>query len=267
MDLGIICTETRLLARKVGKFVREEGLKLSAEGIEKKGKQDFVTYVDKAAEERIVEGLKEILPEAGCIAEEGSGSAKTDKYNWIIDPIDGTTNFIHGTPPFAISIALNDGDETILGVVYEITADECFYSWKGEKAYLDNKEIKVSGSEVVSDSLIATGFPYDCFDRLEPFMKTLEHFFLNTHGIRRLGSAATDLAYVACGRYDGFYEYNLKPWDLAAGAFLVKQAGGMVGDFSGGKNYLHGKEVVAANGKIYKEFQKVVFDFMGSLYE
>lgn len=267
MDLDIICSETRILAKQVGQFVRDERRLLSSKGIEKKGKQDYVTYVDKASEERLVEGLKKILPEAGYIAEEGTETKLGDKYNWIIDPIDGTTNFIHGVAPFAISIALNEGDETILGVVYEIVADECFYSWKGAKAYLNNKEIKVSTSNDIGSSLFATGFPYNNFDRLKPFMESIEYFFLNTHGVRRLGSAATDLAYVACGRYDGFYEYNLKPWDLAAGAFLVQQAGGKVGDFNAGGNYLHGKEVVAANSNVFAEFQQSVYKYMGSLYE
>ena len=267
MDLNIICTETRLLAKEVGKFISDERLKFSDKEVIKKGKQDFVTYVDKAAEEKIVKGLKKILPQAGFITEEGTETKQEDTYNWIIDPLDGTTNFIHNSPPFAISIALNEKDETILGVVYEITKNECFYSWKGTDAYLNNNIIKVSEVNNVSGSLLATGFPYDNFARLEPFMKTLNHFFLNTHGVRRLGSAATDLAYVACGRYDGFYEYNLKPWDLAAGAFLVQQAGGKVSDFAGGKNYLHGKEVIAANAKNFEEFQKIVFDIMGSLYE
>ena len=267
MDLNIICTETRLLAKEVGKFIKEERLKFSYKRVEKKGKQDFVTYVDKAAEEKLVQGLKKILPQAGFITEEGTETKLEDNYNWIIDPLDGTTNYIHNSPPFAISIALNEKDETVLGVVYEITKDECFYSWKGADAYLDNNKINVSEINTVSGSLLATGFPYDNFTRLKPFMKTLNYFFLNTHGVRRLGSAATDLAYVACGRYDGFYEYNLKPWDLAAGAFLVQQAGGKVSDFGGGKNYLHGKEVVAANALNFEEFQKKVFEIMGSLYE
>jgi len=266
MKLDIICIETRVLVKQVGQFITEEGYIFSAQGIKEKGKQDFVTYVDKSAEEKLVKGLRKILPEAGFITEEGTDNKQQDIYNWIIDPLDGTTNFIHGSPPYAISVALNENKETILGVVYEITHDECFYSWKGAKAYLDNEEINVSKTDTVAGSLIATGFPYNNFDRMEPFMRTLNHFFLNTHGVRRLGSAATDLAYVACGRYDAFYEYNLKSWDVAAGAFLVQQAGGKAGDFSGGKNYLHGREVVASNTPIFDEFQKAVFDIMGSLY-
>jgi myo-inositol-1(or 4)-monophosphatase len=267
MELEIICTEVRLLVRKVGGFIREERKLLSSKNIEKKGKQDFVTHVDKAAEERLVHGLKDLVPGAGFIAEEGTGNFQGDVYNWIIDPIDGTTNFIHGVAPHAISIALNKGNETLIGVVYEIIGDECFYSWKGAKAFLDNTVVSVSNVEAVSDSLLATGFPYDNFKRMEPFMNSLEYFFLNTHGVRRLGSAAVDLAYVACGRYDGFYEYNLKPWDLAAGAFLVQQAGGKVSDFAGTGNYLNGKEVIASNSQIFKEFQETVFKYMGSLYE
>jgi myo-inositol-1(or 4)-monophosphatase len=210
----------------------------------------------------LVHGLGKLLPGSGFIAEEGTSDIRGEVNNWIIDPIDGTTNFIHGSPPYAISVALMNANQIVMGIVYEIVAEECFYSYAGSPAFLNGKEIQVSEQATIADSLIATGFPYSYFDRLEPFMKTLDYFFINSHGVRRLGSAATDLAYVACGRYDAFYEYNLKPWDVAAGAFIIQQAGGVVADFSGGDNFLFGREVVASNKLVYKEFQSKVNQIM-----
>ncbi len=262
MDLEILCEEVISLVKVVGEFIRDERKKFSSESIQIKGKHNFVTHVDTGAEKMLVDGLAKILPSSGFIAEEGTGSSDNNTYNWVIDPLDGTTNFIHGSPPYAISVALIENEDVILGIVYEIVNSECFYSFKDSDAFLNGLPIKVSNTTKVSDSLIATGFPYSNFDRMAPFMKSLEYFFSQTHGVRRLGSAATDLVYVACGRYDAFYEYNLNAWDVAAGAFIVKQAGGNVGDFHGDGNYIFGKEIVASNGLIFNEFQKLVDQLM-----
>lgn len=262
MDLEVLCKEAIALVKEVGEFIREERKKFSSENIQTKGRHNFVTHVDTGAEKLLVEGLSRLLPSSGFIAEEGTGSSENNTYNWVIDPIDGTTNFIHGSPPYAISVALMENEEVILGIVYEIVKSECFYSYKDSEAYLNGIPIKVSDTAQVTDSLIATGFPYSNFDRLSPFMKSLEYFFTHTHGVRRLGSAATDLAYVACGRYDAFYEYNLNSWDVAAGAFIVNQAGGKVGDFKGRGNYISGKEIVASNKLIFNEFQNLVDQLM-----
>lgn len=253
MDLKLLCNQVVNLSRQTGAYIKNERASARLD-IETKGKNDFVTQVDKASEKRLVEGLKLLLPEAGFIAEEQTSTLKGEVYNWIIDPIDGTTNFIHGLYPNAISIALMEHHHVVLGVIYEIGLDECFYSSKGDNAYLNGVEIHVSNRPTVSDSLIATGFPYTQYHRLEPFMKTLEHFMIKSHGLRRLGSAATDLAYVACGRFDGFYEYNLNPWDVAAGAFLVEQAGGICADFNGGKDFIFGREIASSNKLIFNEF-------------
>lgn len=262
MDYKRICEDVTQLIKEVGSYIAEERNRFTLDEIESKGTHNFVTYVDKGAEERLVEGLGKILPESGFIAEEGTIEAKQKKYTWIIDPLDGTTNFIHGAPPHAISVALIEDNHPVLGVVYEISLKECFYTYNGGKAYLNDKIIQVSHTQKVKESLIATGFPYNNYGRLESFMKSLEYLFLNTHGVRRLGSAATDLAYVACGRYDGFYEYNLSPWDVAAGAYLVVQAGGLASDFKGGNDYIFGKEVVAANKKMHNEFLQLIGGFM-----
>jgi myo-inositol-1(or 4)-monophosphatase len=261
-DLSLICRQTRELARDTGQFILKESKKFPLESIKTKGIHDFVTYVDKGSEKKLVEGLKRILPGSGFVAEEGTYEKCRGKYIWIIDPLDGTTNFIHGLPTYSISIALLENQEIVLGVVLEISLDECFYSWKGDKAYMNDVEISVTETKTVKESLIATGFPFTNYIRLDPFLNSLKHFMKNSHGIRRIGSAAVDLAYLACGRFDAFYEYNLNPWDVAAGAFIIKQAGGKVSDFSGGNNYLYGKEIVAANSYVFDEFLATVKNFM-----
>jgi myo-inositol-1(or 4)-monophosphatase len=237
-------------------------MKFTVDKVEKKGLHDFVSFVDKESEKLIVDGLTRILPEAGFIAEEGTGKPNANGLNWVIDPLDGTTNFIHGLPPYAISIALMKDNEVVIGVIYEVSLDECFYSWGGGRAYLNEKQISVTTIAAVNDSLIATGFPYYDYNRLSPFMKTMEHFMRYSHGLRRLGSAATDLAYVACGRFEAFYEYGLNPWDVAAGGFIVEQAGGRVSDFSGEKKHIFDREIVASNNAIFDEFLSIVSGYM-----
>ncbi|MFW5754245.1 MAG: inositol monophosphatase family protein [Marinilabiliaceae bacterium] len=260
-DIKTVCEETVKIARETGQFVKQSRQE-NRPDVETKGRNDFVTEIDKTSEEKLVKALGELVPEAGFIAEENTSNKEGNTYNWIIDPIDGTTNFIHGLYPYAISIALQENQEMVLGVVYEIGMDECFYAWKGGPALLNGTEIKVSETSAVADSLIATGFPYTNYSRINNFMETLDYFMKNSHGLRRLGSAAADLAYVACGRFDAFYEYSLKPWDVAAGAFIIQQAGGKVSDFKGGNNYLHGGEIVTANGAMFQEMKDVIKKIM-----
>ncbi len=264
IDYKNICLSVCELVRETGNFILKEKETLSNEGIEAKSSNNFVTYIDKASEERLVKGLKLLLPDSGFIAEEGTETYRSDKYNWIIDPIDGTTNFIHGFPPFAISIGLIEGETLVMGVIYEIVNQECFYAWKDSKAYLNGIEIKVSGRDTVAQSLIAIGFPYNAQNRMEGFFESLKYLYSRSHGFRRLGSAATDLAYVACGRCEAFFEYNLSPWDVAAGAFIVQQAGGRVSDFNFGNNYIFGREIIATNGYIHDEFSTIVHQFLAN---
>ena len=258
MDLEILCREVRELAKQTGDFILEEGKKFTSSSVVSKGKQNFVTHVDKASEKMLVEGLNLLVPGSGFIAEEGTAGQNGESFQWIIDPLDGTTNFIHGCPPYAISIALMEEEEIILGVVYELVLRESFYAWKGGKAYMDGKEIHVTNTAKVSDSLIATGFPYTYFERMDPFMYSVRYFMQNSHGLRRLGSAATDLAYVACGRFEAFYEYGLSSWDVAAGCFIIQQAGGMACDFGGGQDWLFGGTLIAANSAMFDEFREVI---------
>jgi myo-inositol-1(or 4)-monophosphatase len=257
-ELQILCQSVCQLTKEVGKFIINERKLFSVSDIQVKGKNDFVSYVDKKSEETLVKGLNKLLPEAGFIAEENTSTIKGEHYNWIIDPLDGTTNFIHGIPCFAISIALMHDNEIVLGVVYEINLDECFYAWKGSKAYLNEKEIRVSSVAKLSDSLLATGFPYYDYHLLDEYLELFRYFMQHTHGLRRWGSAATDLAYVACGRFDGFYEYGLQPWDVAAGTLIVQQAGGRVTDFSGKGNFIFGKELISGNSLFFDEFSEVI---------
>lgn len=257
-DLKKICDKVIAISKEAGAFIRNQKNTITSENVEIKSLHSYVTYVDKTSEQMIVKALAEIIPEAGFIAEEGTSDKKGEEYNWIIDPLDGTTNFIHGLEPFSVSIALQYNDEIIIGVVYEIGKDECFYSYKGSQAFLNKSPIKVSNIDSIENSLIATGFPYEVYDYLPKIFSTLEYFMRNSQGVRRLGSAATDLVYVACGRFDAFYETELSSWDVAAGAFILKQAGGKVSDISGKDNYLFGKEIVSSNSLIFDNFLSTI---------
>lgn len=245
-----LCLQTCEIARNSGKIMAEERKNFDASKIESKGMHDLVSYVDKESEKRIITELQKLLPESGFIAEEGTNDTRGERFNWVIDPLDGTTNFIQGVPVYCVSIGLLDGDELVVGVVYEVGRDECFYAWKNGGAYLNGEKITVSDRSDIHDALLATGFPYSDFSRIEEYIEFLRWAMKNARGVRRLGSAAADLAYVACGRFDAFWEYDLKPWDVAAGSLLVKEAGGMVSDYSGGDNYLFGREIVASNSLI-----------------
>jgi myo-inositol-1(or 4)-monophosphatase len=258
MNLELITKQVANTCRSVSTYIRNELKNLKVSDIHSKGVHDFVTYVDKTSEKKLIRDLRRILPTAGIIAEENHGYKKSDLYNWIIDPLDGTTNFIHGVPMFAISIALMKGGEVVSGVVSEINLHEYFYAWKDGGAFMNGHPINVSQTDKLNDSLMATGFPYHDFERLDPYIEVLKYLMRNTHGVRRLGSAAVDLAYVACGRYDGFYEYGLNSWDVAAGSILVKEAGGMVSDFSASDRFVFGREIVATNQGIGMEFLEIV---------
>lgn len=258
MNLLTVEKQVIQLCEEVGNFIRAENENFDRTRIEQKGSfSNLVSYVDKEAELRLVQRLSEIIPGAGFIAEEGTDSEGTNEYKWIIDPLDGTTNYLHGLPIFAISIGLTRKNKTILGIVYEISHKECFHAIEGGKAYCNEKEIRVSAVQTLNESLLATGFPYYHTDKKDNYLEIIKIFLEQTHGIRRLGSAAIDLAYVACGRMEGFFEYNLKPWDVAGGAFILQQAGGKVTDFSGRDNFLFGGELCAAGG-VHAEMLKVI---------
>jgi myo-inositol-1(or 4)-monophosphatase len=256
MNFEKITRQVTELCSETGNFIQDEMHKLNTADIETKSINNFVTYVDKTAEKMLVEGLSGLLPGTGFVAEENPLLTRKE-INWIIDPLDGTTNFIHGVPLYSISIALMDQKEILIGVVLEILRKECFYTWKGAPSFLNGDVIKVSDTSSVKESLFATGFPYYDYQHLDGYIEFFRYLMQNSHGIRRLGSAAADLAYVACGRFEGFYEYGLSPWDVTGGSLLVKNAGGTVCDFSDGDNFIFGKEIIATNSIIHSEFMEV----------
>lgn len=245
-DFKDICIQAKSIIEKTGEFIQQELGKVSASEVETKALNSLVSYVDKTAEEQLVAGLSQLLPEAVFLTEEATVKSAEGHYRWIIDPLDGTTNFLHQLPFFSISVALQQAGQTVVGIVLEVNRKECFYAWKDGGAFLNGHSIRTREITDFSESLIATGFPYYDYSRQQEFLKVLEHFMNTTRGIRRFGSAALDLAYVACGRFDLFFEYSLNAWDVAAGAFLVKEAGGKVSDFAGGSQYLFGREILAS---------------------
>jgi myo-inositol-1(or 4)-monophosphatase len=246
------------LSLEVGEFIGTECKLFDRTRVEQKeGFNNLVSYVDKESERRIVSALEKMLPGSGFIGEEGASIKGTNDYTWIIDPLDGTTNFTHGLPPYATSIGLAKNGVVELGVIYEINLKECFHARKDAGAFCNNQPIRVSKVKNLSEGLLATGFPYYTFDKMSAYMEIIRTFLDQTHGVRRLGSAATDLAYVAAGRLEGFFEYNLKPWDVAAGTFIVQQAGGIVTDFRGANNFIFGGELCAASA-VHPEMLKII---------
>ena len=252
------------IARRAGAYIKGEREKFSLESVERKHAHDYVSYVDKGSEQLIVAALKELLPDAGFITEEGMAGHGAEQLLWVVDPLDGTTNFIHQYAPFAVSIALLEGKEILIGVVYEICADECFYAWKGGGAYLMHNsqcvmhnKLHVS-SQKIQDALLCLQLPYNS-DAYKPTIKRLiDAFYGNVGSIRMCGSAAMALCYVAAGRLDGYAERYIGQWDFMAGSLIVMEAGGMVTDYSGSSDFTQGNSVIATNGIIQNDLLKVV---------
>jgi len=257
-NLQEIVAPTIDAVRLAASFIQAEIGNIQQNDIETKSLNSLVTYVDKSSEKILVNKLQKIIPTATFLTEENTIATSKGEWQWIIDPLDGTTNFIHQVPVFAISVALQHNDEIVLGVVYELNKNECFYATKNNGAYLNGNRIYVSKTATLADSLIATGFPYYDFDWLENYMIVFKQLMTSTRGIRRLGSAATDLCYTACGRFDAYFEYSLAPWDVAAGALILKEAGGKVFDFNAGNNWLHGKQIIAGNAAVTTQLQTII---------
>lgn len=264
MNYKELCFQVQDIARTAGNFIREEQNNISEKSIEIKSAASLVSYVDKTAEQQIVSALKKLIVDCGFVAEEGTAESNNERHTWFVDPLDGTTNYLHGLAPHSVSIALADGDELVMGVVYEVGADEMFYAWKNSSAFCNGKEIKAATRSKSEDALIATGFPYYNFDRLDNYIEAMKVLMQTTRGIRRFGSAAIDLCYIAAGRFDGFWEHALHAWDVAAGAFILQQAGGKTVDFNGGDNWLFGGEIVSASNAYFPEFFGVVNKHLGS---
>lgn len=254
--------EVKELVKGVGEYIRAERVNFNADSVEHKDIHDMVSYVDKTSEEKLIAGLQKILPESSFLGEESGDQTNSSEYKWIIDPLDGTTNFIHNIPHFCISIGLQQNDRTIAGWVYEICNDEMFVAKLGEGAFLNKNKISVTSTSALHQSLMGTGFPVRHYPMLKEYLQLQQWAIENTRGLRRLGTAAYDLCMVACGRLDGFYEPGLSPWDVCAGALIVQEAGGKVTDFKGGENFLMGKEILATNDVLHEPILKAVNTYL-----
>ena len=260
------------IARRAGAYIREERQKFSLESVERKHAHDYVSYVDKGSEKLIVSALRELLPEAGFITEEGLAGHDAEQMLWVVDPLDGTTNFIHQYAPYAVSIALLQGKTILIGVVYEICADECFYAWQGGGAFLEikNEEFRIKriplhvSNQKIQDALLCFQFPYNS----EAYKPTIKHlidtFYGNIGSIRACGSAAMALCQVAAGRLDGYAEQYLGQWDFMAGSLIVKEAGGVVTDYFGSDDFTQGNSVVATNGIIQQNLLEAIASALNS---
>ena len=257
-----------LAVQETALFIREQFGKVHSGQIEEKFLNGLVSYVDRTAEEMLVERLGALLPEATFITEEETVvQSEGSEFQWIIDPLDGTTNFLYGVPHYSISVALRVGDALVIGIVHHVPADEMFYAWQGGGAWCNGNAIQVSQRSELRQALASTGFPYHNFSRAEGWFSALKAFMEQGRGARRFGSAALDLAWVACGRFDVFFEYGLNSWDVAAGVVLVREAGGRVCDFSGGNDFLEQREMLASSENIFDAAYGIVkASFNGTIY-
>ena len=246
-------------ARRAGQIINRASLDLSGLKVSNKQQNDFVTEVDKAAEAAIIEVLLDAYPKHAILAEEtgDSGTADSD-HQWIIDPLDGTTNFIHGFPQYAVSIALRHKGVLSHAVVYDPGRNELFTASKGGGAFLNDKRIRVSKRAKLDEALIGTGFPYRSFDHIDAYLAIFKEMTRRAAGVRRPGAASLDLAYVAAGRLDGFWEFGLSPWDMAAGCLLITEAGGLVGDLAGETSFLDTGNIVAGTPKVFGQILQLV---------
>ncbi|MBS1270275.1 MAG: Inositol-1-monophosphatase [Gammaproteobacteria bacterium] len=244
-------------ARQAGKIIVRSFDRGDTLSVDRKGFNDYVSEVDRAAENEIIQILRHAYPNHGILAEE-SGEHTGDEYQWIIDPLDGTTNYLHGFPQCAVSIALRHKDKLQQAVIFDPLRDELFTASTGAGAHLNSRRIRVSRARRLDQSLIGTGFPFRSMDHLDNALKTLKELLPRTHGIRRPGAATLDLAYVACGRLDGFWETGLKPWDMAGGCLLIREAGGLVSDLNNERDFIESGEIVAGNPYIHPLLLSVV---------
>jgi myo-inositol-1(or 4)-monophosphatase len=238
-------------ARRAGSIINRAALDGAPLNIRSKRVNDFVTQIDQAAEEAIIQTVRRAYPDHAFLAEESGTTAGDAEYRWIIDPLDGTTNFIHGFPQYCVSVAVQHRDSTAHGVVYDPLKNELFTASKGRGAFLNDRRVRVSKCERLKDALVGTGFPFKELSRLEPYTRQLTTMMQSSAGVRRAGAAALDLAYVACGRLDAFWELGLSAWDMAAGALLIQEAGGLIGDLEGESGYLESGDVCAATPKLF----------------
>lgn len=263
-DLEKLTRQAIQAVRETAVFLHTEVSRVQPGQVEEKHLNGLVSYVDRTAEEMLVERLHKILPEATFITEEETVEQhQSAALQWIIDPLDGTTNYLYGLPHYSISVGLRAGTEMLSGIVHHVPNNELFYAWREGGAWCNDERIRVSSRDIMRKALVATGFPYHNFSRAEGWFKALRALVAEGRGVRRYGSAALDLAYVACGRFDIFFEYGLNSWDVAGGALLVHEAGGRVSDFTGGNNFVDGGEILACSAAIYDAALAIVGDAFG----
>ncbi len=254
-----VAVEAALQAAHV---IRTHAGRLCETDVQEKGVHDLLTTVDKASQALVTRILHEAFPDYAVLAEEGDEdetiAEAADGYRWIIDPIDGTTNFIHGVPPYAVSIALQREAVVVVGVVLEVGSGDLFTAIRGRGAYRNGASVRVSRRSTLGVGLLATGFPYRAFDHLDSYLAVFRRFMQQARGVRRFGAASVDLAYVACGCFDGFYETGLHAWDVAAGTLLVEEAGGRVTDYRNTLNPLFAKQILATNGLLHEAMLDVL---------
>lgn len=238
-------------ARRAGSIINRAALSGDVLEVRSKRANDYVTQVDRAAEEAIIEIVRKAYPDHGFLAEESGAAEAGAEYRWIIDPLDGTTNFIHGFPQYCISIGIEHRGALAHAVIYDPVKNELFTASKGRGAFLNDRRVRVSKCLRLQDALIGTGFPFKEVSRLELYTRQLTRFMQTSAGVRRAGAAALDLAYVACGRLDAFWELGLSPWDMAAGALLIQEAGGLVGDLQGEAGFMKSGDICAATPKLF----------------
>ena len=258
MDLQELTLQVCRIARNTGAYLLSEQTNLRTELIQEKSSHNYVSYVDREAEKMTVKELTKLLPEAGFITEEETVEQSNSGLNWVVDPLDGTSNFIHNMSPYCVSIGLQNQEETLLGVVYEVCRNECFYAYKGSEAYLNDKAIKVSDVSSLNNTFIGLGLPYNFDEYRTTANYLIDKLYGNVAGSRILGAAAAELCYIACGRFDARIEAFLGPWDVSAGGFILQQAGGTITDFEGKDDWKSGKQVVASNGKLHNEIITLV---------
>lgn len=245
-------------ARRAGSVINRAALDGGTLEVKSKRVNDYVTQVDRAAEEAVIGVVRKAYPEHAFLAEESGETGGQAEYTWIIDPIDGTTNFVHGFPQYCVSVAVRHRDVIVHGVVYDPVRNELFTASRGAGAYLNDRRIRVSKCQKLKDALAGTGFPFKELSRLDLYMKQLRTVIESTAGLRRAGAAALDLAYVACGRLDAFWELGLSPWDMAAGVLLIQEAGGLVGDLTGEPEYMASGDICAATPRIFPQLLEAV---------
>jgi myo-inositol-1(or 4)-monophosphatase len=255
---GLLIAKAKEAAQIGGEILLKGFRRLKKDQVRMKGAGDYVTELDHRSEEAIIRHIKQSFPDHRIHAEESGEDLTESRYRWYIDPLDGTTNYVHGVPVFSVSIAAAVDGEVVAGVVLDPTHKEMFWAVQGNGAFLNDDPIHVSNKQNLGESFLASGFPWRSKEYLELYLNSFRILFSESSGVRRMGSAAIDLSYTACGRFDGFWEMKLKPWDIAAGVLIVTEAGGLISDFRGGQEFMKSGNLLAANTNVFPEMLEVV---------